>query len=479
MRKFYLFTFLLVAVFSSHGKTVTLTDLANDAGVDVSFLKDKEYLLFGTVTISKDDEFVIGSGETLRFTANGKLIVEGKMNFTPEERAYITLASGAAAGNSIEINGDNAWLTMDNVTVTGESFLIQTKNPIHISNCEFDKTIYSPAVMFWTQSDGNIIENSVFKDGESAAIQCRSRVDLSTGKAYSNYVGVIVKNNSVTNCCSVGKDYGMIDLSVAWSWDVMVVNNKVYGAKRVAQAGISISNVAPELSKEDYKEDKHKVTIDGNNVENCSKGIEFMGWSNARIINNTLIDNRWGSTMIDAYVSGLGGMGLGLNSLKKATAFVSGNRIEGSLKGVWIWGWYDVNMGYLNVDGVKEYNVGNNKFSKNGSFVTENIQNEAGSMYSPEENPIDVDARLYEFAPLYAQGNYWGDATSEEEIRRGVLGDVIIMPLGDPAGAEMIETENLEEELYFTLDGLMLSGRPSKSGIYIRKKGKRVEKIKI
>ena len=395
MTKFYLtcaFTIVSAAAFAQfatpgNGTSYTFATLASTEGSGVTASSDNTFLLSSDLTVAEGDKLSIGAGEHILFADGVTLTVDGEAIFTPDAKAYIAPAGDDARPRGMILAGK---ANLRNLDIQGGGIMYNGTDPLLVENCDFSNinsvlSAYGAIVLNCTAS-GNRIAHCTFTDCEPGAINTPANMG----------VELDIDSNTITNVSTLNAMRPFINITVCADHTVTVRNNTLNGAKLSAPGGIGVSNMLNTPGE-------NKVVIENNTVTNCSWGLNFVGGMDVRIINNVVKDNCWDP-------DDNGGIGATLYSLDSLpmTVYAEGNTFEGNKWGPIVMGGTTANFGKTEDPTADDYNPGKNIFR--GNKHTDASGNE-----------ILCDFCNNTKTTVYAQGNYWNDATTEEEVAKTIM----------------------------------------------------------
>ncbi len=397
------------------GTTYTLTQLAAIEDSGISMETETTFLMSGDVTINEKDKFAIGAGEYLLMSDGVTLTIDGEALLNPASTATIMPNITEARPKAIKLGGK---ATLENLKVSGAGISYTGSDPLIVQNCDFfdinsENSVYG-VIMLAGKSKGSRISNCTFTDCEPGAINMPANLG----------VGIIIENNEITNVSTLNAMRPYINVVCNAEDPVIIRHNILNGAKLTAPGGIGVSNML-NLPGE------NKVIVEYNTVTNCSWGLNFVGGMDVRIIGNTVKDNCW-----DTDVNG--GIGATLYSIASypMTVYAQENIFEGNKWGPCTVGATIANFGKTEDPTAEDYNPGLNVFRNNKHLDADGKE-------------VCVDFCNNSKVTQYAQGNFWNDANTAEEVAATIqdenfsasYGPVIYTPFGDPSGVEKISVK--------------------------------------
>lgn len=401
------------------GTAYTLTKLAAIENSGVSMETETQFLLTEDLTISKDDSFTLNSDEMLLMGDGVTLTIEGEAFLNPEKTAHIMPNITTARPKAIKLKGK---ATLKNLKVSGAGIGYLGDDALIVENCDFfdinsENNAYG-SILISGHSKGSRISNCTFTDCEPGAISVPANLG----------VGLIIENNVITNVSTLNAMRPFINVVSNAEDPVIIRNNTLNGAKLSAPGGIGVSNMLNLAGK-------NQVYVEYNTVTNCSWGLNFVGGMDVHIIGNTVKDNCW-----DPDVNG--GIGATLYSIASypMTVYAQENLFEGNKWGPCPVGATIANFGNTEDPTSADYNPGLNVFRNNKHLDADN-------------NEVLVDFCNNTQVTQYAQGNFWNEATTAEEVAATVqddkfsskYGPVIYIPFKDPSGVTKVAVDkNIE-----------------------------------
>lgn len=373
---------------------------------------------------------IVSEGEG--FTVTEEICISDKDILVIEQPAQITIASGKdiRIEGSMEVTAQNVTFMNDNsseedagIRFSGESdgggkvrnsafrgVIIKYYGaaPLEIDNCSFTEISAENSAIGMGGTAEVTISGCTFTANQGSAVSSAANLPVSV---------------KMTKCTLENNSQGVsnkpqINLSVGKGVGVTISEVSVTGpAENTPNGGIAIANFTDI-------ESQHDVLIEKCTVKDCRYGITLYGNQNARLLNNTIENNKWDSNPM----SGGSGVSLYYYIGGELNVYMEGNTISGNLWGITNIG--DLKSGVgpnLNLGCTEEgenSNPGENIFKDNGN---------GGVLYDLYNNsPIDV----------WAQGNIWNTSAQDEESIEEVIvhkkdnesyGLVTFMPAGTPA----------------------------------------------
>lgn len=394
------------------GVTYTLTELSGIEGSGVTMETETSFLLSSDLTIAEKDNLSLGAGEMLLMQDGVTLTVNGEALFNPEETAYIMPNVDTALPKAVIFNGKT---TLKNLKWSGAGMRYAGSDALIVDKCDFydingENSLYG-VIVIAGHSSGSVISNCTFTDCQPGAINTPANMG----------VGLIIENNVITNVSMANGMRPFINVTSNATEPVIIRHNVLNGAKLSAPGGIGVSNMLNTPGD-------NKVYVEYNTVTDCSWGLNFVGGMDVRIIGNTVKDNCW-----DPDVNG--GIGATLYSIASypQTVYAQENVFEGNKWGPCTVGATVANFGKTEDPTAEDYNPGLNVFRNNKHLDA-----------SGEEVRVDFCNNTQ--ITQYAQGNFWNDATTAEEVAATIqdnkfsasYGPVIYTPFGDPSGVTKV-----------------------------------------
>lgn len=456
MKKFFTLCLMATALMSS-AKVYTMADLAtlvpvmeDGSGVAVvngeyvitlpaslpegysgiSFDNNNIVLSTKYFTIKEGNGLKVNPNEVVRFAGKTCVEIEGTLEADGATFAAAEGAESTALGFRLYKEGSDVKLkdcTFEYVGITYGNGT-ETGN-FQAEGCTFNKhngKSANSAISFTSKSTGNLIVDCIFNDNELASIASGANVPC----------GILVSNCKFYKPRASTRLYPPINISATGSYDITIDGNEVHGPAQTTRAGgIALSCLLGNPPT-------GQLTISNNFVEDCSYGITLTGPGNVRIINNTVLNNK--------YIANAAQGGSGINitcssNTVKANAYLEGNHIEGNLWGITavaLSGATPLNSVVINAGKTEDltaedYNPGNNVFINNG--------NDSEGTYKKFDyyNNTANDS--------YAQGNTWSvDVQDDEHIAEVVvdkadnpaLGTIIYLPAKDLSSISDIKAAN-------------------------------------
>ncbi|PVW17343.1 T9SS type A sorting domain-containing protein [Marixanthomonas spongiae] len=401
MKKITLSCLLVVFTFSAliaqtyttpnDGGTYTLDDIATLSPTTVT-VSGTDYTLLENLVIAQTDTFLIDTDLTLSIDAALLITVEGTFNVTA------TAVTVTATDTSQPYDGfrfeESSSIDIQNTTIEYGGGLKVITADFTINNCTLTNNVSGAATgSVISLSNGTPqITNNTITFNELPAISSGANSEVSP-YIFNNFL----EGNNQSN-----SNRPQINLGITKPADTLrIMQNTIIGDRSLDQVGgIAIAN--------------------------------FFGGSGqilARIDDNTIVDNRYGMTVVGsnsfAYVTNniiedndtqgnpaLGGSGISLNSASAGMEVIaSGNEIRRNLWGITVIDQASINLG----DGAD--NIGENVFSENGN------NGQTFALYNNTPNT------------LQAINNCWieGQESTEQQVE-----DVIFHVVDDASLGEVI-----------------------------------------
>lgn len=383
------------------GTTYSLASLAKIENSGVT-AEGNVYTLSDSLVIADGDKFQLDDNAVLKLADKVACIIYGDASFAVSE-ATITRTDDDAKPNQFEFRKADAVVNFQNVTFEYVGVKSYETNSLYFDNCTFTKYVYQnrvsgPIAVGMTGSKV-VATNCLFDHNEYSSI---------SGAANIKCALVRVENCTFDHSQQVNRNMPMLNITPGDS--IIVRGNVLHGdSAQNMVGGISVANLMG-LPGDMY------VLIENNEIDSCRYGINIQGAISEAIIRGNKITN-------NRFVLGganNGGSGIAIyDSSKSLNLKVSENHIENNLWGITIMGGGNVNLGKVEVDGVKlaeddvEYNVGRNVFVNNGhDDVLVDLAFAAGTDY----------------LTVYAQNNTW----NVEEQTAELIETVIDHQIDDP-----------------------------------------------
>lgn len=430
------------------GVTYTFESLSAIEGSGVTATGEQSYLISENLTISEGDTLRLLDNDEVSMANGVQVIISGEALFNPAEGAVIKAADEESRPVGFRINGS---ATFANLDMSGGGIHYLGTSPITVEDCVFhdinsESSSYGVIVVN-NGIDGNVVRNCNFKDCEPGAVNVPVAMS-------GDGVGIVIENCVIENVSTLNELKPYINLAASPTFEVKVLNNVLNGAQLQKPGGIGVSNML-NLAGD------NKVTVEGNYVENCSWGLNFVGGMDVRILNNEVKSNRW-----DPEDNGSFSVSLYSIASYPMNAYLEGNIFEDNKWGVWVLGASAANLGKVDDPEAEDYNPGNNTFTDN-MFVT---TSGATKHY---------ELSNYTGSQVYAQGNTWCDCTTEEEVLALVEGSVIVSPLAnsdsvrgsfiDNCFSGEVEVFDLNGVSIFKGDASSIKSSGVKGGVYVVK----------
>ena len=401
-----------------NGTTYTFEELSKIAESGVT-KNGTTYTVSNDITVAAADSFKIDDGATVKLADAVVIRIEGGANLN------------AATATSITRNAET-----DNPK--GFNLATEKVSQVTVKNLNFEYA----ALKFWL-SDGSTakVQDCTFKYANGKLSSSGAISLAETGSAYeitncnftqnevpaigggaNMYCGILVKDCYFEDNNTKNANRPQVNLTVGGDLEVVVKDNTFVGNKRTKVGAISVANMLGTQAD-------NIVTIENNDVRYHRYGITTTGSLNAKILNNTIVENKYETNPMN------GGSGISIyDASKTATVYVSGNHIEDNLWGITIIGGKDVNIGKVADPTAADYNPGGNVFKNNGNNGT------IYDLYNNTQNTV------------YAQGNRWEsvDEQTEEKIETVIyhkhdnadLGEVIFMPAAGASGVANVNASS-------------------------------------
>ena len=358
-------------------------------------------------------DLIISEGETLLFGGSSTMEVNGNLTITNATIGAAPGSEGTAKGFRMYMEGASATITGSTFNYVGINYGNGTEEGcLTATGCTFNNHNSkggNAAINFTSLSKGNLVQDCVFENPTLSSVASGANVAC----------GITIKDNIINKPTASTRLYPGINMSATGPYDIVIDGNQVHGAATTTRSGgIALACLLGNPPT-------GTLYVTNNFIENCSYGITLTGPGEVRMINNTVLNNK--------YISDpdLGGSGLNItcNSANViAKAYMQGNHIEGNVWGITVIGNVDINAGYVTGEAKDvEYNPGENVFINNGNTKYANG-------FDPEGEFQRWD--FYNNSPntVYAQNNYW--YVAEAASPRVTIFDVE----DDPSKGEVIYT---------------------------------------
>ena len=434
MKKIFTLCFMAVALMAS-ANTYTLSQLAElvpalEDGTGVAVV-DGAYVINlpaslpeGVSGLGYDDnnivltktyftingDLIISEGETLLFGGSSTMEVNGNLTITNATIGAAPGSEGTAKGFRMYKEGASATITGSTFNYVGINYGNGTEEGcLTVTGCTFNNHNSkggNAVINFTSLSKGNLVQDCTFENPTLSAVASGANVAC----------GITIKDNIINKPTTSARLYPGINMSATGPYDIVIDGNQVHGAAETTRSGgIALACLLGNPPT-------GTLYVTHNFVENCSYGITLTGPGEVRMINNTVLNNK--------YISDpdLGGSGLNItcNSANViAKAYMQGNHIEGNVWGITVIGNVDINAGYLGDAKDIEYNPGENVFINNGNTKYANGIDPEGEFQRWD---------LYNNSPntVYAQNNYW--YVAKDSTPRVTVFDIA----DDPSKGEVI-----------------------------------------
>ena len=456
MKKFYAFLVLAAVaagamaddfVTDGTGNVYTFNALSQIEGTGVTLQEDGSYLVSADFTIAEGDVLQLQNNDVIKMADGVRITLDGDADFAPADTAVVTRDAEGSKPKGFWMMGENGNATLKNVTFEYVGVVFGGANSsLTANNCTFTlhngKSSSSGALSFNASCGGNVVENCYFIENTLNAI----------GNGATNPVGIIIRNCLFWHNTTDNRNKPQINLTVGGDYDVLIADNQVIGGQFTLSGGIGLSNMMG-LAHSGIN------IIENNYIADNRYGITTIGSVDARIINNTMINNCYdpnpnnGGSCVSIY-----------DSSSSANIYMEGNWMEGGLWGITVpTGAPNINLGKVEDPEAEDYNPGNNTFVNNGN---------SGVLYDLFNNGT---------ATIWAQGNTWNVIEQTEENIEEVIyhqvddpskGLVIFMPAHqENTAVEEINADQQNDGLYYNLMGVPVQNPVE--GIYIHN-GKKI-----
>ncbi len=402
------------------GKVYTLEDLSKIEGSGVTKTGDLTYSLVKDIELKGTTGFKLENKSVVNMGPAVLVRVYGQTQFDVTDTATICPTEAGNKCKGFHIYQMHATdRTISHVRFEEAGISLGSEQGAIVENCSFvgsNGELAKYAVLFSSASINNVVRNCYFLNTQFSAV----------GNGSNVAAGITIENNVFEKCSTVGRNYPYINVCPSGdNGGTYIRNNKIIGGQGLMAGAISFSNMLAMLGA-------NKVVIEDNEMSDCRYGIQVMGYCDARVLNNRVINCHYESNANN------GGSGLTVSSSSAsliANVYAEGNYIEGCLWGVTVIKTAKLNMGCLetNIPDV-EYNPGRNEMRNNG-----NCGKAPEGQTTAFDPSIPYDLYNNTTSTIYAQGNIWGGADqSAEEIEKRIvhkndddsLGEVIFLPAG-------------------------------------------------
>ena len=432
------------------GTSYTLATLSQIENSGVTADADA-YTLTDTLVIADGDKFQLDEGAVVKMADKMTFIIEGEADFTTSQ-ATITRTDDEAKPNQIELRKAGTTYSFRNVTFEYVGMKSYEVNTLELDNCTFRNYAYV-----------NRVSGPISVGMTGASVIARGcTFDHNQYSSFSGAANVKCAKVHFEDCTfiksqQVNRNMPMLNITPGDS--IIVRGNVLHGdSAQNMVGGISVANLMG-LGGDMY------VLIENNEIDSCRYGINIQGAISEAIIRGNRITN-------NRFVLGganNGGSGIAIyDSSKSLNLKVSENHIENNLWGITIMGGGNVNLGKVEVDGVKlaeddeEYNVGRNVFVNNGH----------------DDVLVDLAfASGTDYLTVYAQNNTWNVEEQTAELIETVVdhqnddpttGLAIYMPayVAPVTCLQAIETRSAAAPAYDLMGRTVRSAAPGQ--LYIR-----------
>ncbi len=367
-------------------------------------------------------DLIISEGETLLFGGSSTMEVNGNLTITNATIGAAPGSEGTAKGFRMYKEGASATITGSTFNYVGINYGNGTEEGcLTVTGCTFNNHNSkggNAAINFTSLSKGNLVQDCTFENPTLSSVASGANVAC----------GITIKDNIINKPNTSTRLYPGINMSATGPYDIIIDGNEVHGAAAETRSGgIALACLLGNPPT-------GTLYVTNNFVENCSYGITLTGPGNVRMINNTVLNNKY----INNPNNGGSGLNITCNSTGEgiiAKAYMQGNHIEGNVWGVTVIGNVEINAGYLEEAKEMEYNPGENVFINNGNgdpFVKYDFYNNTA-------------------ATSYAQGNTWNVEVQDfehiaevvvDKADNAALGEVIYMPAGSQTAITDINVDN-------------------------------------
>ena len=393
-----------------NGTVYTLEGLSKiaESGVTKS---GSTYTVANDINIVAADSFKIDDGATVRLADAVEIRIEGGANLNAATATLITRNADTDNPKGLNVVTEKmSQVTVKNLNFeyAALKFWLSNGSTAKVQDCTFKyangKLSSSGAISLAQTGSAYEITNCNFTQNQVPAI----------GGGANMCCGVLVKDCYFEDNNTKNANKPQVNLTVGGYLEVVIKDNTFVGNKRTKVGGIGVSNMLGAQAT-------NVVTIENNDVRYHRYGITTIGSMDAKILNNTIVENKYDSN------PATGGSGISISDASKTAAiYISGNHIEDNLWGITVLGGKDVNIGKTADPSAADYNPGGNVFKNNGNNGT------VYDLYNNTQNTV------------YAQGNRWEsvDEQTEEKIETVIfhkhdndkLGEVIFMPAAGASG---------------------------------------------
>lgn len=424
MKKIY--SALLLAALSvagAHAEYVTSGNNTNYTFATLAAIEGSGVVSDGTtysvtdnITISEGDILTIEPGKSIILYNGVKITIDGEARMNPEATTVIEPLNSETRPLGWQISGK---ATLKNLVMRGGGIKYLGTEPLMVEQCTFENINNElnnfGVIVLSGYSSGSRIANCVFRDCEVGAVNTPANLG----------VGLTIENNLMQNLTTVDQARPYINVTSAPEEVVTIAGNHLLGADLAKPGGIGVSNMLNTPGE-------NKVIISNNTVEHCSWGVNLVGGMTVQMLDNRVLNN-------NADPDDNGGFGVSIYSLATLPmdVYAQGNTFDGNKWGVWVLGGSTANFGCTDANN-GAVNPGMNRFYNN-SFVNTSGAN------------VHWDLCNYTANTVYAQGNFWNDAATAEQVGATIqdkrtnssYGEVVFTPFNTPDAVKNVATPQL------------------------------------
>ena len=367
-------------VTNGDGTAYTFAQLANET--DQILLSGNNAALNGTVTLTGTDSLIVNAIDTLFFSSDGALRIEGVMLAQSATTVVFTAADSTLGYEGITFD-ESTGSIIENIHFQHGGGVKLLYSNVQFGNCQFYKTTeVNGSGAIEMLGSNPIISNCRFIKNKRSAI-ASSATAASSPQILNCY---LYRNNTENG------NRPQINLGTSDGENNIIISGNTIDGYYDEAGGISLATLAGGSVS---------AIVENNTITNNRYGLNVQGNVTVDIIGNRLIDNNIEDNPM------AGGSGISFYSGTQAT--VAHNIITGNLWGITIPSEAYPNLGQIGTDTV---NIGHNYIYNNSN---------GGTVYN-----------LYNNSPaeIYAQNNYWG-TTSSTEAALGIVDNADNSALGE------------------------------------------------
>lgn len=415
--------------------TYTFGTLAQIAGSGVTS-DGTTYSVTGELTIAAGDILRIEPGKSIILYDAAKIIIDGEAQMNPEATTVIQPLNDECRPIGWQLNGK---ATLKNLVMRGGGIKYLGSDPLIVEECTFENINNElnnfGVIVLSGQSSGSRIANCVFRDCEVGAVNTPANMG----------VDLTIENNLMQNLTTVNEARPYINVTSSASGTVTVRGNHLLGADLTKPGGIGVSNMLNTPGD-------NNVVIENNVVEHCSWGVNLVGGMNVRLADNRILNN-------NSDPDDNGGFAVSIYSLATLPmdVYAQGNTFDGNKWGIWVLGGSTANFG-CNDAANGTLNPGGNRFYNNEFVNTAGVN-------------VHWDFCNYTANTVYAQNNFWNNASTSEEVGATIqakhmnanYGEVVFNPFEMPDGVKHVATPQVSA---FVRGGNLESMMPADMAVY-------------